>query len=446
MDELAGKFKAYDSGRRKDAADEHRLAEVNAKLIYSAERKLKPTLSAIVGAKIESTKIDNLEVTEDADSGAMLYNGKVVASISFFEGKVQKVANLPIAIVNSQPVLVAEDIKDALAVATLVTATPETIATTTVTASLSDFKVVDDGTRYLKIYHTAAYGDLEAIGAISKEEYVTADRKALLSEMFKDEAVSWPADVSFTGEFAEPEIVAAAMPANVHYVVKADATVSAVAENEEANEWAYKTTDASRLSKEAEAKHFNDIKERLAQRATVIFPQLWRNFNNGIAKVKKATAEYDLASRTGKIDLEAEILDGKEAKLLPFSATINGTDMKFPDLTTLASLLKEAKVIDRTIYGENLAANINLNKTASVEKKATPMAPTKQNYQEVLRMPKDFLPASLKIGDVIEVDGLRYKLASKSEGQLSNERNTASHWLFERVHGEDKPIYRQQAY
>lgn len=439
MDSLENKFKAYDSARRKESADEHRLSDVKAKLIYSAERKLRPHLLSVAG-KILSTKIENLDITEDSESGAPVLSGRVISEVSFLDGKTEKIAAVPITVLEGQPEVIAKDLetalKDALPAKEAVTST----ASSVVAASLSDFKVVDDGTRYLKIYHTAAYGDLEPIGAISKEEYVTADKKNLLSEMLKDEAVSWPADVNFTGEFTEPAIVEATTE-TPEYVVKADpAAVNKEAEVD--NTWNYKVADTSRLAAEAAQRSFDDLKSRVTQRALSAFTDAWKSRGTGNVKIKNTASTWEMASGVGEITIEAEVIDGKETKLVPFKVSVSGNTMKLPDFTQLSAMLKEAKVVSNEKQGENTTKNI------SIEKKATPMAPTRNNYQEVVRLPKDFLPASLKEGDVIEVDGLRYRLSSKSEGQLSAQRDTASYWTFTRCDNQNsaKPIYRQEAY
>ena len=440
---LDGKYKAYDSSRRKEAADEHRLSEVKAKLSYSAERALRSHLAKVAGAKILSTTVDNLNIKEDEESGTALFDGMAIAEVSFYDGKQEKRATITVNIKDSQPQIVVADLKKSLAEASLVKETPATFTATSVTASLSDFKLVDDGTRYLKVYHTAAYGDLEPIGAVSKEEYVqSVDKKSLLSEMLTDEAIAWPADVTFTGEFVEPAIVEKVATEDIQYVVHADESISKVEEAVEDNAYMYKVADSDRLAREAAAKMMNDLRDRISQRALSAFTDAWKapGGGRGTCTVKNHTSTWEAASGVGEIKIEAEVLDGKDTKLVPFVVSVNGTSMKLPDFSNLASLLKEAKVVPTETIGVNLTQNV------AIEKKATPMAPTKTNYQEVLRIPKDFLPASLKVGDVIACDGLRYKSTSKSEGQLSNQRDTASHWLFERVHGDEKPIYRQESY
>jgi len=437
---LDGKFKAVDSLRRRDSAEEYRLSDIKAKFVFKAERTLTAHLRTIAGAKILETKVDSLSATEDAESSVPMYSGKITARVSFLDGSQERIASIPVSINKSEVDVIAKDIKEALAKAALKEIAAPVTSSPVVTASFSDFKVVDDGTRYLKIYHTAAYGDLEAIGAVSKEEYQAADKKTLLAEMLKDEAVSWSADVNFVGEFTEPTVVEALAAEEARFVVKAD-TRELPADYEDDITWKTKVADSSRLAAEAAQKSYDDLKSRVTQRALSAFTDAWKQRGTGNVKIKNTVSTWEPASGMGEITIEAEVLDGKDIKLVPFKVNVSGSNMKLPDFAELPAMLKEAKVVATERVGENTKKNISL------EKKATPMSPNNNSFQEVVRLPKDFLPASLKVGDVVEIDGLRFKLASKSEGQLSKERDTASYWLFERCTNDyAKPVYKQNSY
>jgi hypothetical protein len=441
MEPLDGKFKAVDAARRKDSADDHRLAEAKARLVLKAERSLTAHLRTVAGAKILDTKFDNLSVTDSTESNSLVYTGKIIAQVSFLDGAQEKIANVPVNVTNSEVEIVDTAVKEALSSATLKQEAPVATSSSVVTAALNGFKVVDDGSRYLKIYHTAAYGDLEPIGAVSKDEYNTADKKVLLSEMLKDEAVSWPADVNFVGEFAEPSVIEAHTAEEARFVVKADSR-ELPAGTEDDLAWKDKIADSSRLAAEAAQKNYDTLKSRVTQRAMSAFTDAWKTRGTGNIKVKNTTSSWEPESGVGDITIEAEVLDGKETKLVPFKVSVSGNNMKLPDFANLSAMLKEAKVVATEITGENTKKNIPLTK------KATPMSPNNTGFQEVVRLPKDFLPATLKVGDVVEVDGLHYKLASKSEGQLSKEKDTASYWTFTRCPNDwgNPPVYKQDAY
>ena len=210
-------------------------------------------------------------------------------------------------------------------------------------------------------------------------------------------------------------------------------------------DWKYKATDNIRMHLEAERENFDALKTRIVQRAIVALADSLRSSRLGNFKIKEAETDYDVDSRMGKVVVQTELLDGRDKKILPLEVIIAGDNMTLPTLSEVTSLLESTKAI---VESEEVPAV--LKKTASkkpVKKKAGAMSPTNDDYQEVLRLPKDFLPASLKEGDVIEVDGLRYALRSKSEGQLSKQKDTGSHWTFERVRDPYmKAIYRQESY
>jgi hypothetical protein len=60
-----------------------------------------------------------------------------------------------------------------------------------------------------------------------------------------------------------------------------------------------------------------------------------------MCNIKNTSNKYDVASGVGEITIEAEVLDGKDVKLVPFIVSVNGANMRLPDFTNLAALLKE---------------------------------------------------------------------------------------------------------
>jgi hypothetical protein len=72
-----------------------------------------------------------------------------------------------------------------------------------VVASLDSFKLTDDGTKYLKLSHSALQD--ANLGLVGKIEYATSpDKSELLQSMVKDAMLEMP--ITFTGEFKEPVI------------------------------------------------------------------------------------------------------------------------------------------------------------------------------------------------------------------------------------------------
>jgi hypothetical protein len=70
-------------------------------------------------------------------------------------------------------------------------------------ASLDGFHLTDDGSKYLKVSHTAAQDSV--LGIVGKNEYAASkDKSALLQGILKDAAIA--PKVEFTGEFVDPTI------------------------------------------------------------------------------------------------------------------------------------------------------------------------------------------------------------------------------------------------
>lgn len=61
------------------------------------------------------------------------------------------------------------------------------------------------------------------------------------------------------------------------------------------------------------------------------------------------------------------------------------------------------------------------------------LQPQEAQIQPVFKLNKAFLPASLQVGAVIDLSGIRYKLTSKGGDTLSKGSDDGSHWTFERL-------------
>jgi len=454
MENFEGKHRAYDPVKHHDSRIETRLSEIKYRILRSAERKLLSYLrDKIYNIKIADSKISALEIKEDLESGEAIYSGKVDIITTFLQKNQIKKADFSVAIVESQPEIVAEEIQKAIENSSeIVTVAPDVLTeNTTVQASLKNFKIVDDGSKYLKIYHAAAYGDLEPIGAISKDEYSQCTTKAdLLKAVFQDEALAWPASVEFTDEFTEPTIVASTVEPPI-YKVKAESEPKKVVPVTEDLTSKFKSADTFRFNLEAAQNNYNELQRRIEQRAVIALADSLKANRMGNFKIKKAETSYNSESKIGKVVVHTELLDGKDVKVIPFEIQINDTSMTLPTKEQIVSLLKETKIVESAESVPEIKMGTEQKETLAKEtnstKEASSNAPPMWGYQEILRIPKEYLPASLKEGDVIEADGLRYRLVSKSEGQLDKGRDSAPHWMFERVHDTsiekgNQPIYR----
>ena len=426
-------FSEVNAGFKKDLARENfcNKAEklVVAKLYKRAE-----------GVKIVATTLTDLVAKEDTKSSTLLYSGKVTVVATFMDGRLVKKADLSVALVDNDLVIndkvLEAELKAAPAIEEI---SSESRSSTNVKASLEDFKIINDGSKYLKIYHSAAYGDISPIGAISKSEYTECvNKEALLKDMFSDEAQGWPAVVSFKGAFKEPVIADKISIEEAVYKVKAWTTESPKTPEANSLESRCKSFEGTRFALEAHKKSMDDLKERISQRAIVSLTDSLKS-KAAALKVKHISTEYDLDTRSGKVCLEAEMMDGKDYKMVPLEVFVSGEGMKLPTFEQITALLKSAKSIDREIKSTSVPAYMTPEAATAVTKKAdTGYQGSTMLPPDTLRMSREYLPKTLNVGDIIELDNDRWELTSKSDDQLSTQKDSDPHWTFKKVHSVPK--------
>ena len=388
----------------------------------------------VEGAKVVATPITDFGIKEDTKSSALLYSGKISVVATFRDGRQTKTATLSVALIDNDLVINDKVLETELKAATSV----EAVATNTgsssnVKASLEEFKVVNDGSKYLKIYHSAAYGDISPIGAVAKNEYAECTNKeALLKDMFVDEAQGWPATVAFKGTFKEPTITDTVSSEAPVYKVKAWETPSPVTPAESPLANSFKTFEGTRFALEAHKKTLDDLKDRISQRAMVSLTDSLRS-KAAALKLKHVSTEYDVDTRSGKVCLEAEMMDGKDYKMVPLEVFVSGEGMKLPSFEQITALLKSAKIVSKEIQSTSVPPYMSSDVTTIVIKQADAGIGSTVLPPDTLRMNREFLPSTLEVGDIIDLDDDRWELHSKDADQLSNQKDSDPHWTFKRV-------------
>src|ERR1035437_10132901 len=422
-------FSEVNAGFKKDLARENFCNKAEKLIVAKLHKRAE-------GVTIVVTTLTDFVAKQDIKSSTLLYSGKVTVVATFRDGRLVKKADLSVALVDNDLVIndkvLEAELKAAPAIEEI---SSESRSSTNVKASLEDFKVINDGSKYLKIYHSAAYGDISPIGAVSKSEYTECvNKEALLKDMFSDEAQGWPAVVAFRGTFKEPAVVDKISQEEVVYKVKAWETPSPVTPVESSLATSYKTFEGTRFALEAHKKSMDDLKERISQRAVVSLTDSLKSKTASL-KIKHISTEYDLDSRSGKVCLEAEMLDGKDFKRVPLEVFVSGDSMKLPTFEQITALLKSAKSIDREIQSTSTPAYMTADATAPVTKKAdTGFQGSTVLPPDTLRMNREFLPKTLNVGDTIELDNDNWELTSKEDDQLSTQKESDPHWTFKKVH------------
>lgn len=431
-------FSGINAGFKKELAQKN-FCDKAEKLVVAKLQKKRAD-----GIKIVESSLADFVAKEDTKSSTILYSGKVKVVATFTDGRLIKRADLSVALVDNDLVINDKVLEAELKAAPSVEAAATEVKSSSVRASLEDFKVINDGSKYLKIYHSAAYGDISPIGAVSKNEYAECvNKEALLKDMFVDEAQGWPAAVSFKGAFKEPVITDKISAEDLVYKVKAWTTESPKTPEANSLESRCKSFEGTRFALEAHQKSLDDLKERITQRAIVSLTDSLRAKAASL-KVKHISTDYDLETRAGKVCLEAEMMDGRDYKMVPLEVMVSESGMKLPTFEQITALLKSAKSIDREIKSTSTPAYMSSDIVPVVTKKAdsTVVPP------DTLRMNREYLPKTLELGDIIEVDEDRWELQSKSDDQLSTQKDSDPHWTFKRVRNtpkDDAPDFKSRS-
>lgn len=194
------------------------------------------------------------------------------------------------------------------------------------------------------------------------------------------------------------------------------------------------------------------------------------------AKILSTTSELDYeyeVGHKGHMVAQVELMDTSGPKHLSLTIPVQAGQATLPTRDQLLNLLKEAKSEKQKMLDQlNKEAEVNIakvdaetayqtslvtNAMASVGVPTPVVQKVAQNYnslsstdtKETIAINKVFFPESLQVGAVIDLgDGLKYKLVSKTVGQLSKGPADGSQWMFERVRpvGDGDPVYRINNY
>lgn len=194
------------------------------------------------------------------------------------------------------------------------------------------------------------------------------------------------------------------------------------------------------------------------------------------AKILSTTSELDYeyeVGHKGHMVAQVELMDTSGPKHLSLTIPVQAGQATLPTRDQLLNLLKEAKSEKQKMLDQlNKEAEVNIAKvdaetayqTSLVTSAMDPVGVSTpvvqkvaQNYnslsstdtKETIAINKVFFPESLQVGAVIDLgDGLKYKLVSKTVGQLSKGPADGSQWMFERLRpvGDGDPVYRINNY
>lgn len=169
--------------------------EAKERLVITAQRVAGNYLLAKYGsAHLVDEPVIELTYTQDEQSAAYKFNGKITCYAS--DGLLNQVG-VNMTINENDIEVTSEDVQSNVTNALNANEDNKDVFV----AALDGFRLTDDGSKYLKVSHTAANDSV--LGIVGKDEYKgSKDKSALLQGILKDAAIS--PKVEFTGEFKEP--------------------------------------------------------------------------------------------------------------------------------------------------------------------------------------------------------------------------------------------------
>lgn len=264
----------------------------------------------------------------------------------------------------------------------------------------------------------------------------------------------------FVGKFKAPEPITAFVP------VKASIEKTAAIEDKDMPpqelELKFKQSSGFNQFMASEMQKVASKKRSLVERASSELAVLLnKSFSPTRILATTSALEFEYEKgHTGKVVVSAEVMDNKGIKRISVDIPFVNDTYQLPKDAELAKLVdatiseqekftaaadKEASVriarIEAEVAFDQQRVEAALRPEGprakpapKMDKKAGvgSMQPQEANIQPVFQINKAFLPQSLQVGAVIDLDGLRYRLISKTQGQLSKGED-ASQWSFERV-------------
>lgn len=456
--------------------NDFRVQEKKETLIRDAENRVVAKFIGLYGnGVLAESKADLTQVAGKTDSD-IVFDGTITVGLSVIHSKGTKGISVPVKVAASEIELpedkeldatveaaeevVAEDDSAAIAIAE---AFP-------VKASLDGFKVYDDGSKFLKIYHPALDSGKE-LGIVSKDEYSSlSDKEAffkdVLENQIKNSSLESHYELSFEGTFVEPtvevkaaaeEIVTANDLSETKETVEAPEVV-VEAEDDKENLFLAHSSNGYEQSLQFEAQKTEADVRRLATQVANDMVSHLRSLKYDDVKVLAVEQP-----EPSIFQVTASLIDSAGEKIITLNVPVRDDAYTLPKKELVADLV--SKTVDlQSKIGESIAKD-TLEKTTLIdeieEEQAqeleAALAPVKIEKTaggdvggvqfigpvDVLNMDKHTLassgiPEDLEIGSVIYADGFHWKLTSKNKDNISKEADSGSVWTFTKVPPTDK--------
>ncbi len=465
-------FKISDSYRQTLEIEAARIQDAKDKVVRDSENLVIAKFLNFYGNGVIAESTSDLNKVEGVSTTDIVFDGTVKVTANVIHGKGTKKVAVDVSVKNNT-VEVAEDADLKALVDGTDVAAEEVISVAEafpIKANLGSFKLYDDGSDYLKVFHPSLDAGKE-LGIIGKDEYSSLQNKeSFFKEVLENVAKSSELEnhytLSFEGSFTEPtieyhetrEIVTAAD------LEKSEVTKTAAAEpvveeptTTEENLFLARQSDTLEQSVQFDVQKTQDDLNRLATRLANDVVSYLRALKYDDAKVLSVDN-----SDAGSFKVTASLLDSYGEKVISFSVPVRDSSYSLPKKEVVADLVSKTRDLQSIIADdiqkdtlEKLNA-IDENENWEKEELKAALAPSIEKTAggdvggvqyigpvDVLRVDKHSavssgIPEDLEVGSVIFADGFHWKLTSKDEQNLGKEANSGSIWTFSKVAPTDK--------
>ena len=384
------------------------------------------------GSIISTSCDEKLEAKENPESGEITFDGQIEVSVVIKDVSGNRSAVIPVAVIDSNPNIEPDAVNKLIENAPINESKVDAVSSTPkISVDLSKFKLTDDDTDFLKVSHEAIGNDFAVV--VKKEEVL----EAVLKQSVLDETRDWNADVEFTGTFVKPEI-----PKKARLEIVTDGNVGGgcpnpsepleVVDNDLTTK--FKSADSYNQNIERDTFILSQKKQRLQdEAANHIYKSLISLGYNPVKIVSSEAIEnkvvvkaefFDGVTKLASFDYLAEKVADEETIKLFNETAKNATIKENIEEQLAAETSEKLKEIDKYSEWHTKTTEAALEKDAgSLGVSNTPQL---YQYQPLVRINKAFLPDVLKEGDIIPLNGRKYKIVSLSDGQLSKELNSGS--------------------
>ena len=464
-------FRISDSYRQTLEIEAARIQDAKDKVVRDSENLVIAKFLNFYGNGVIAESTSDLNKVEGVSTTDIVFDGTVKVTANVIHGKGTKKVAVDVSVKNNT-VEVAED-ADLKALVDGTDVAAEEVITVAeafpIKANLGAFKVYDDGSEYLKVFHTALDSGKE-IGIIGKDEYSSLqDKESFFKEVLTNVAQNPDLEnhytLEFEGSFTEPtieyhetrEVVTVNdLATEVEKTASEEPVVEEPTQTEE-NLFLARQSDTLEQSVQFETQKTQDDLNRLATRLANDVVSYLRALKYDDAKVLSVD-NSDAAS----FKVTASLLDNYGEKVISFSIPVRDSSYSLPKKEVVADLVSKTRDL-QSIIADDIAKDtieklnaIDENENWEKEELKAALAPSIEKTAggdvggvqfigpvDVLRVDKHSaissgIPEDLEVGSVIFADGFHWKLTSKDEQNLGKEANSGSIWTFSKVAPSDK--------